>query len=119
MAFIGRSDVAGAVSLLSSTATYRVEGSHSLAGLFPADQIEEHLRAMIRRTSGTLDATKFDDWLIGDHYVGCVVEIKVQAARRRYSGHAVFLFKFDRDDLINKVNVFFEDAEAASRFLGE
>jgi hypothetical protein len=65
MTFVGRSDVDGAVGLLSHTATYSVEGVNSLSGTFSADEIVDHLVAMFERTSGTFDATKFDDWLIG------------------------------------------------------
>jgi ketosteroid isomerase-like protein len=119
MASIGRSDVDGAISLLSPSASYRVEGVHSLAGTFSADEAVDHLRTMIERTSRTFDATKFDDWLIGDHYVGSVVQVKLQAAGRRYSGIVVFLFRFDHDDLIDKVTVHFEDPDAISRFFGE
>jgi hypothetical protein len=70
------------------------------------------------QASGTFDATKFDDWLIGEHYAGCVVEVTFHAAARRYSGQVVFLFRFDSVDLIDRVNVFFDDADAISRFFG-
>jgi ketosteroid isomerase-like protein len=118
MAAIGRSDVEGAISLLSATATYRVEGAHSLSGTFSADEVVDHLLSMIQRTSGTFDATKFDDWLIGEHYAGCVVEVTFHAEGRRYSGQVIFLLRFDGADLIDKVTVFFEDAEGISRFFG-
>lgn len=118
LARIARSDVDGAVSLLSSTAKYRVEGVHSLAGTFSADQVVDHLQTLIQRTSGTMDATKFEDWLTGEHYVGCVVEITFHAKSRRFSGRVVFLLRFDTVDLIDQVTVFFEDADALSRFLG-
>jgi hypothetical protein len=119
MAAIGRSDVEGAINLLSPIATYRVEGVHSLSGTFSADEVVDHLLTMIRRTSGTFDATKFDDWLIGELYAGCVVQVTFHAEGRRYSGHVMFLFRFDSTDLIDRVTVFFEDAEVISRFFGE
>jgi ketosteroid isomerase-like protein len=115
---IGRSDVEGAVSLLSPTATYRVEGDHSLAGTFTAHTTVDHLMTMVRRTSGTLDVMKFDDWLIGQHYAACVVEITFHADGRRFSGQVIFLLRFDTADLIDRVTVFFEDADAVARFFG-
>jgi ketosteroid isomerase-like protein len=118
MAAIERSDVEGAVSLLSPTATYRVEGVHSLSGTFSAHEVVDHLLAMIQRTSGTFDATKFDDWLIGEHYAGCIVQVTFHADGRRYSGQVIFLFRFDQADLIDRVTVMFEDADAISRFFG-
>jgi hypothetical protein len=119
MAFLGRSDVEGAVGLLSPSAIYRSEGVNSLSGTFSAQGIVDHLLATMKRTSGSLDATKFDDWLIGEYHVACLVQITFHGAGRRYSGHVEFLFRFDSDDLIDKVNVFFEDADAFARFLGE
>jgi ketosteroid isomerase-like protein len=118
MAAVGRSDVETAVGLLSTKATYRVEGVHALSGTFSADQIVDHLLTMIRRTAGTFDVTKFDDWLVGELYVGCVVQVTFHAEGRRYSGHVMFLFRFDRADLIDKVMVFFEDSDGVSRFFG-
>ena len=79
----------------------------------------DHLHALIQRTSGTMDATKFEDWLTGEHYVGCVVQVTFHAERRRFSGRVVYLLRFDEADLIDRVTVFFEDADAISRFLGE
>ena len=119
MTCVGRSDVDGAMGLLSKTATYRVEGIHSLSGTYSADEIVDHLVEMIRRTSGTFDATKFDDWLIGEYHVACVVKVTFHSEGRRFSGHVVFLFRFDSGDLIDRVNVFFDDADAVSRFFGE
>jgi ketosteroid isomerase-like protein len=118
MAAIGRSDIEGAVTLLSPTATYRVEGDHSLSGSFSVDEAVDHLLMMVQRTSGTFDITKFDDWLIGEHYVGCVVQVTFHANGRRYTGHVLFLFRFDGSDLIDSVTVHFEDAEGISRFFG-
>ena len=69
-----RADVDGVIKLLSSSAKYRVEGVHPLAGTFSADEVEDHLHTLIQWTSGTMDATKFEDWLIGEHYLGCVVQ---------------------------------------------
>ena len=116
---LGRSDVDGVVKLLSPDATYRVVGDHSLSGTFSAGEIVDHLMALITSTSGTLDATKFIDWLVGDQFVACVTQIAFQGMGRRFSGHVVFLFRFDSIDLIDSVTVFYEDAEAVSRFFGE
>jgi hypothetical protein len=118
LACIGRSDIDGAVSLLSSSAVYRVEGVHSLAGTFSADEVVDHLQTLIQRTSGTIDATKFEDWLTGERYVGCVVQMTFHAKSRRFSGRVVFLLRFDTAELIDQVTVFFEDADALLRFLG-
>ena len=119
MTCLGRSDVDGVIKLLSSDATYHVIGDHLLSGTFSADEIMGHLTALITSTSGTLDATKFDDWLIGDQFVACVTQITFHGTGRRFSGHVVFLFRFDIVDLIDRVSVFYEDADAVSRFFGE
>lgn len=119
VASVNRGDADGAFSLLSSSAIYRVEGVHPLAGTFSADEVVDHLRSLIQRTSGTIDATKFEDWLIGEHYVGCVVQVTFHAKRRRFSGRVIYLLRFDDADLIDRVTVFFEDAGAMARFIGE
>jgi ketosteroid isomerase-like protein len=115
---ISRYDADGAAGLLSPKAIYRVEGANALSGTFSADEIVNHLLSVFRRTSGTLDATKFDDWLIGDYHVVCLFQVTFHAAGRRYSGQIVYLFRFDNEDRIDKVNVFFEDPDAFSRFIG-
>jgi ketosteroid isomerase-like protein len=119
MAAIGRSDVDGAVGLLSPTATYRVQGVHSMSGTFSADEVVDHLLTLIRRTSGTFDATKFDDWLSGEHYAACVVQVTFHGEGRRFSGQVMFLLRFDVAHLIDRVTVYFEDAEAIARFFGD
>ncbi|MGH3628039.1 MAG: hypothetical protein ACRDRL_11450 [Sciscionella sp.] len=119
VACIDRADVEGATKLLSSSAEYRVEGVHPLAGTFLADEVEDHLRALVQRTSGTMDPTKFEDWLTGEHYVGCVLRVTFHANRRRFAGRVFYLLRFDDVDLIDQFTVFFEDADAISRFLGE
>ncbi len=119
MTSLGRSDVDGVVNLLSPDATYRVVGDHSLSGTFSAGEIVDHLTALITSTSGTLDATKFVDWLIGDQFVACVTQITFHGTGRRFSGHVVFLFRFDSVELIDRVTVFYEDADAVARFFGE
>jgi hypothetical protein len=119
MACVGLLDVDGVVKLLSSSATYRVEGVHSLAGTFSAGEVEDHLHELIQRTAGTLDTTKFEDWLTGEHYVGCVVHVTFHAKSRRFSGRVIYLLRFDDVDQIDRVTVLFEDADALSRFLGD
>jgi ketosteroid isomerase-like protein len=118
MAAIGRSDVDGAMGLLSPTATFRVDGDHLLSGTFSADAVVGHLLTMVQRTSGSFDVTKFDDWLIGESYAGCVIQVTFHAEGRRYSGQVVFLLRFDSADQIDSVSVCFEDADAVSRFFG-
>ena len=51
--------------------------------------------------------------------MGSVVNVTFHATGRRYSGHVLFLFRLDRVDLIDRVNVFFDDRDAVSRFFGE
>jgi ketosteroid isomerase-like protein len=119
VASVDRADVDGAISLLSSSAVYRVEGVHPLSGTFSANEVVDHLHDLIQRTSGTMDATKFEDWLTGEHYAGCVAQVSFHSKRRRFSGRVIYLMRFDDVDLIDRITVFFEDADAMSRILGE
>jgi YceI-like domain/FAD binding domain len=57
----------------SPGATHQVLGLHALAGTFstPAEIVEHH-DGLASCTMGTFEATKWDDWLVGEEYVGCV-----------------------------------------------
>jgi ketosteroid isomerase-like protein len=120
LSLLSRPDVARATEMLSPGATYQVLGLHALAGNFstPAE-IVEHLDALANWTSGTFDATKWEDWLVGEEYVGCVARIHMQAEGRIYSGRQVYVMRFTTSDLIDHITVFFEDSAAAARFFGK
>src|SRR5580700_9983958 len=73
VSFLGRSDVEPVLDLLSPSATYHVSGMHALSGTFSTpEDILSHLRDLATRTKGTMEATKWDDWLIGDYHVACI-----------------------------------------------
>lgn len=117
ISYIVSADVAEALPMLSPAATYHVVGLHSLAGSFSTpEDIVNHLLTLAGRTSGTLEATKWDDWLVGDLHVAGLATVQMQAEGALYSGRQVFMMRFDRADLIDKITIFFEDAAAATSF---
>jgi|SRR5580658_5338993 ketosteroid isomerase-like protein len=117
LALLGRSDVEPVLDLLSPSATYHVSGTHALSGTFSTpEDILSHLRDLATRTKGTMEATKWDDWLIGDYHVACIGRLHMQANGQIYKGRHVFFFAFDSNDQIDAITVFYEDPAAAMRF---
>jgi ketosteroid isomerase-like protein len=117
LAQLGRSDVESVLGLLSPTATYHVSGMHALSGTFSTpEDILGQLRALAARTNGTVEATKWDDWLVGDYHVAGVGRLRMQSNGQIYEGRHVFLFTFDTNDKIDAITVFYEDPAAAMRF---
>lgn len=105
------------LDLLSPTATYHVSGMHTLSGTFSTpEDIIRHLEELAVRTHGTMEITKWDDWLVGEYHVAGIGQMHMQGNLQRYEGRHVFLFGFDTEDKINSVTVFYEDPAAALRF---
>lgn len=117
LSYVGRPDIEAAISMLSPSAVYQVSGLHSLAGTFSTpEEMVNHLLTLAGRTAGTLETTKWEDWLVGEEHVALVARVQIQAKGELYSGRQVYLLRFDGADLITKITVFFEDAAAATRF---
>ena len=117
LAQLGRSDVEPVRGLLSPTATYHVLGMHALSGTFSTpEDILGQLRELAARTKGTVEATKWDDWLVGDYHVAGIGWLHMQANGQIYEGRHVFFFTFDTNDKIEAISVFYEDPAAAMRF---
>lgn len=117
LALLGRSDVEPVLDLLSPAATYHVLGMHALSGTFSTPkEILGHLRDLAARTHSTVEATKWDDWLVGDYHVAGIGRLHMQANAQIYEGRHVFLFTFDTNDKIDAITVFYEDPAAAMRF---
>jgi hypothetical protein len=118
LAPLGRFEVEPVLDLLSPTATYHVSGTHALSGTFSTpEDILGHLRDLAARTKGTLEATQWDDWLVGDYHVAGVGWLHMQANGQIYKGrHVFFFFSFDPHAQIDAITVFYEDPAAAMRF---
>jgi hypothetical protein len=116
---LGRPDTKAALEMLSPSATYDVIGRNEGKNRFSTtEEILEHLRDLGHRTQGTLEATKWDDWLIGDRHIACIAHIQAQSKQQLYVGRELFVFAFDDANLIERVTVVLEDAPAAARFFG-
>ncbi len=117
LAHIGHGDLDQSARLLSPDATYRVMGSHPLAGVFSGKEaICQHLVQLYERTKGTFDTVKWEDWMLGENHVAALASIRVQSRGKIYKGRNLFVVRFNSEDKISEVNIFFEDAEAAERF---
>jgi ketosteroid isomerase-like protein len=116
---VGHRDFHKASDLLSPRVVYRVPGNHVLAGVFSGrEEVTAHLTTLLERTKGTYDALKWDDWLQGEHYVAALADIRIQVAGRSSTERILFLVKFESDDAIAEVIVFFQDLRAVELLFG-
>jgi hypothetical protein len=105
------------LGLLSPSATYHVSGMHALSGTFPLPKTYSVTFATFAaRAKGTVEATKWDDWLVGDYHLACIGRLHMQADEQIYEGRHMFFFTFDTNDKIDAITVFYEDPAAAMRF---
>jgi ketosteroid isomerase-like protein len=117
---VGHHDFDEAIGLLSPGVVYRVPGRHALAGTFHGpDEVTAHLITLVERTTGTFEALKWEDWLIGQDHVAALVNVHMQSNARAYTGRHIFLVTFDLDDRISGISVFFENESSAERFFGQ
>ncbi len=119
-AHLGHRDFDQVADLLSKEITYRVRGSHALAGTFSGpDAVIAHVRQLVERTDDTYDAFKWDDWLVGAHHVAALVRIHALGHGAAYAGRLLLLFGFDPADKVSEITVFVDDASGAERFFGQ
>jgi ketosteroid isomerase-like protein len=115
--FLGHADIDEALDLLSESASYHVVGEHRLAGTFHGrDEIAGHLAQLAEFTKGTLEAVKWEDWLVGDTHVATIAQVQMQARGQRYTGRQLFLFRFTGEDAVEAVEVFSTDPAGGRRF---
>jgi ketosteroid isomerase-like protein len=116
---IGKGDVGPSLPLLSPQAVYRVTGRHAMAGVFSGSgDIAHHLALLYQRTKGTYDTVKWEDWLVGQEHVAALSEVHIEADGRMYKARHLTLVRFDLDDLIREITVYFDDEPSLERFLG-
>jgi hypothetical protein len=119
LARTGQPDVQPALDMLSPSAVYQVVGPPSMSGTFSTpEEIRNHLVALAGRTSGAVEMTKWEDWLVGEHHVAGVAQVQVQGRAAIYRGRQLFLMAFTGTNLIDRITVFFDDEAAATRFFG-
>ncbi len=116
---IGRRDIDDAIALLSPRVSYDVPGDHALAGKFsgPAE-VRKHLLDLDDRAWGTFDATKWEDWLVGEQHVAALAKISMSSEGKLARERLLYLIEFDVADMIVGVKVFFDDESAPLRFFG-
>jgi ketosteroid isomerase-like protein len=114
---MGHRDIEQAMQYLSPTVVYRVPGQHSLAGSFHGvDAVRAHLLDFAERIGGTLNAYKFEDWLVSENSVAVVVDAHLQGHGATLNERNIFLFRFDGLDRISEISVFFQNQDALERF---
>ena len=112
-----RGEVSAAVELLDSKVTFRVPGSHRLAGIFEGPKaVAEHIEELLRQTHHTVDVLKWEDWMIGLNNVAGLVNIRVQREGVIDTFRAIFLITMAESDKIRQIEVFFSDQAKVQRF---
>ena len=66
-----------------------------------------HLMRLFERTGGTFDAFKWEDWMLGEYHVAALANVHLNTKGQMYKGRHLFLVRFDKDDLIQEITVFF------------
>jgi ketosteroid isomerase-like protein len=116
---VGGREFDEAIKLLSPQVSYRVEGNHALSGTFTGrETVKEHLVTLDRRSLGTLETVKWEDWLVGEDHVAAIATVSMSAHGRLYVGRILSLVGFDMADRIVAFTIFFEDEDSALRFFG-
>ncbi|HXX90965.1 MAG TPA: hypothetical protein VEI83_12175 [Acidimicrobiales bacterium] len=112
-----RGDISAAVELLDPKVSYRVPGSHRLAGTFEGAQaVTGHIEELLRQTHHAVDVLQWEDWMIGINNVAGLVNTRVQRGAVIDTFRAVFLVTMSRDDKIRRIEVFFGDQAEVDRF---
>ena len=99
--------------------TYRVAGSHPLAGTFHGpDEVTNHMKNLVDRTKDTFEALKWEDWSVGQQHIGALVHIQAQGHGASLRARRIFLLGFDSSDKVSEITLLFEDPSVAERFFG-
>ncbi|HEV8065364.1 MAG TPA: hypothetical protein VGP46_11055 [Acidimicrobiales bacterium] len=116
---LGAHATADTLRLLAPDVSYRVLGHHALSGTFSGrEAVAAHLEAIINQTDGRLDPVKFDDWMLGLSHVSVLVDILVEVGAASQRLRHLILMRFNADDLIDELTVFFSDPASADRLYG-
>ena len=110
-------DISSAVELLDPGATYRVSGSHRLAGTFEGPQaVARHVRELLRETHHTVDVLKWEDWMIGVNNIAGLVNMRAQRLGAIDTFRVIFFINISEGDKIRRVELFFSDQAEVDRF---
>lgn len=114
-----RGDFSAAAELLDPKVTYRVPGSHRLAGTFEGPQeVAGHFEELLRQTHHTMNVLQWEDWMIGVNNLAGLVNMRVQRDGAIDTFKAIFLITMSRDDKIMEIEVFFSSQAEVERFFG-
>jgi len=110
-------DLSSAVELLDPNVTYRVPGSHRLAGTFEGPKaVTGHLEQLLIETHHTVDVLQWEDWMIGVNNLAALVDLRAQRHGAIDTVRAIFLVAMSKDDKVRRIEVFFSDQAMVERF---
>jgi ketosteroid isomerase-like protein len=112
-----RGHISSAVGLLDPEVTYRVPGSHELAGTFEGpSEVASHVEKLLRMTSTTVDVLQWEDWLIGVDNLAGLVRLRLHRHGTIETIRAIFLVTMSGDAKITRIETFFADQAKVERF---
>lgn len=112
-----RGDISSAVELLDPEVTYRVPGSHQLAGTFEDPRaVASHVGELLQQTQHSVDVLQWEDWMIGVNNLAGLVNLRVQRHGAIDTFTGIFLVTMSKDDKITRIELFFRDQAEVERF---
>jgi ketosteroid isomerase-like protein len=105
------------LSLLSPDVVYTVPGRSPLAGVFrgPAE-VREHCAKLLGATARTFEVLKWIDWLVGSTHIAALQLAQAQGGGMIYRNHHIYVVETDRQDLLTKIHIYFENQAEADGF---
>lgn len=111
-----RGDLSAAVELLDPRVSYRVPGSHRLAGTFEGPEaVARHVEELLQLTHHTVDVLQWEDWMTGVNYLAGLVNVRVERDRAIDTLRVIFLLNLSSDNEIRRIEVFFSDQAKVER----
>jgi hypothetical protein len=107
---IGHRSMADLTDLLVTAVAFKATGQSVLAGYSSGrDAVLEHFESLARRTAGTFDIIKWNDWMIGDSHVAVLLNVHAQCLGRFRRESQLVLVKLNARDRIVEIRVFVGD----------
>ena len=113
--FDGRVD--DAVALLEPDVRIHLPGRARIAGDFVGPHaVAEHLKQFLQMTEDPINVLGYDDWLVGNVYIGGIVRLELQRPGRFDQFRIVYLVQVSEKLKISRVDIFYDNPDVFERF---
>jgi hypothetical protein len=118
-AHLGHPDFEEYLEAVSEDVTFRAGGNNALSGTYHGlEEVAALLRNVVERTGNTYDASKWEDWLVGENHVATIVRIHAQEHGAALTARLLILVAFNPSDKISEISVLIDDSGGVDRFIG-